>query len=126
MNIVLSILLVLQLLPLISTSTPISCLGNRVDHNGSDFRYTNENEYTSDMCAQCYGYIQSAGVHMRKARVGNQTVYFRPLIPYYINNTGLLCETRDSCFFVNPRDRNRADPENDRVLKTLTDDFYRV
>lgn len=127
MNVHFSLFLILQWVASIdSTRKLISCLGNRVDHNGSDFRYSSKEEYTSDMCAQCYGYIQAAGVHMREARVGNRTVRFRPLIPYMVNNTGVLCETRDSCFFVMPDNLNRANPDSDRVLKTLTSDFYRV
>ena len=119
----------LLLLPLCSTSRdkkPLPCLGNRVDKNGDDFRYSTQFEYTSDMCAQCYGYIQAAGVHMREVRVGNQTLRFRPLIPYMVNNTGILCETRDNCFFVDPKALDRSKPDTDRVLKTLTSSFYRV
>lgn len=127
MNVLFTVFLFIQWLASIdSTRKLITCLGNRVDHNGSDFRYSSKEEYTSDMCAQCYGYIQSAGVHMREVHRGNRTIHFRPLIPYMVNNTGVLCETRDSCFFVMPDTLNRAHPDSDRVLKTLTSDFYRV
>lgn len=78
------------------------------------------------MCAQCYGYIQAAGVHMREVHYNNMTVRFRPLIPYMVNNTGVLCEDRNNCFFVVPSAINRTHPAVDRILKTLTSDFYRV
>lgn len=118
--------IVLLLVPACSSRTLIPCLGNRVDQNGSDFRYASPQEFASDMCAQCYGYIQSAGVHMREAHVANRTVRFRPLIPYMVNNTGVLCEDRNNCFFVVPDTVNRTHPARDRILKTLTSDFYRV
>ena len=104
----------------------IECLGNRVDRDGNDFRYTSIREFTSDMCAQCYGFVQSAGLHMREVKHNNETYRFRPLITYMVNNTGVLCEDRTRCFFVIPSEFNRTHPETDRILSTMTSEFYQV
>lgn len=111
-------------------TSKLPCLSNRpsIEGDGKDFRYNNIEEYTSDMCAQCYSFILSSGLNL-KPKPGTNGIMERPLFYYIIPNTGLLCETskpKKYCKYVLPDKFNRSNPEVDYFLKTFKTQFHMV
>lgn len=120
------ILFIINYLPICKCE--LKCLSNRIDVDGKDLKYSSIEEYTSDMCSQCYSFILPSGLKL-KPKPGNSSTLRRPFYYYRVPSTGFLCETdkpRSVCKVLVPHSFNRTHPHVDPVLKTIKTDFHLV
>ena len=105
----------------------------RKDSNGADVRYSTLQDYTQDVCASCYNYIQPSGLKMIKVWNERKKEYTRerPLYYYAAPDTGYLYKKPEpngtlKWLIADPEKLNRDEPENDEILRTFATEFHLV